>query len=364
VSEAERDTFTYTLDFSGPGGETRRVETQPGATNVTLTLTPGEWTVHVDAWYEGSIFGDGEERFTVYGGRNTVPIHMSPLSGNSFLSAIDIEDFGSSFTIENTFTVNNAADWGGALGVISGGGVDKNYIINLGGDFDLDDISVGSFGTLATGIKVSLRGAAHTISLTAGTQGNLLRVNGGQTLILRNITLRGHSGNTTSLVYVYGSGASLFMKAGATIKDNTNTDSPYGGGVYVYNGDFTMKAGAKITGNISSPYDGGGVLVSGGGTFTMEGGEISGNRALRGGGVYVSGNGANFNKTGGGTIYGNDGNATDNTATDSNGGHAVFYYKDIYNLYYRDTTLEEDDDISTGTSTLPPSGTGFNWTKK
>jgi uncharacterized repeat protein (TIGR02543 family) len=89
VSEAERDNFTYTLDFSGPGGEQRHVETLPGATNVTLTLTPGKWTVHADAWHNDTLFGSGDADFTAYGGRgNTVTITMEPSPGNSFLSGL------------------------------------------------------------------------------------------------------------------------------------------------------------------------------------------------------------------------------------------------------------------------------------
>jgi hypothetical protein len=88
-----------------------------------------------------------------------------------FLStaAINDEDFGPSpFTIENTFTVNNTGDWSTALSTISGGGNDKNYVINLTNDFDLGGISSGgSFGISATGIKVSLRGAALNNSLVA-----------------------------------------------------------------------------------------------------------------------------------------------------------------------------------------------------
>jgi hypothetical protein len=86
----------------------------------------------------------------------------------------------------------------------------------------------------------------------------------------------------------------------------------------------------------------------------MEGGTISGNSAgYAGGGVYV--NGGSFHKTGGfiggdnDNTFGN-GNSTDNTAGYGNTyGHAVFYRKDIWNSYYRDTTLESGVDISTAT---------------
>jgi hypothetical protein len=107
-----------------------------------------------------------------------------------------------------------------------------------------------------------------------------------------------------------------------------------------------------------------------------------------GGGVGVSGAiielgviGCSFSKTGG-TIYGDmdtnptNGNAMDNTATSPDGGgiplgHAAIYAESSsvdedwnYNggtFYYRNGTLNTGDNIST--DTLPPSGTGSNWTK-
>ncbi|GHV96396.1 hypothetical protein AGMMS50293_27160 [Spirochaetia bacterium] len=78
---------------------------------------------------------------------------------------------------------------------------------------------------------------------------------------------------------------------------------------------FTMNAGSKITGNynISS---GGGVNVRDG-AFTMNGGEISGNTANVGGGVYVlNSTDAKFFMPGG-TITGN-------TATGTGYGNALY----------------------------------------
>ena len=60
-----------------------------------------------------------------------------------------------------------------------------------------------------------------------------------------------------------------------------------GGGVYVISGTFEMSGTAAISGNRA--FRGGGVRVSGDGTFTMSGGTIAGNSATVGGGVYVNG---------------------------------------------------------------------------
>ncbi|MDR1108149.1 MAG: hypothetical protein LBL19_03850, partial [Spirochaetaceae bacterium] len=89
-----------------------------------------------------------------------------------------------------------------------------------------------------------------------------------------------------------------------------------------------------------------------------------------GGGVFVY-NGGTFNKTGG-VIYGDtDGThtagSTENTATSGNTyGHAVDYYIDGSNSYYRDATLNAGDNISTGAvpATATESYDSTNWIKK
>jgi hypothetical protein len=127
-------------------------------------------------------------------------------------------------------------------------------------------------------------------------------------------------------------------------------------------GAFTMYGGT-ISGNRND--DGGGVYVGYGGTFTMYGGTIRDNTAGRGGGVYV-GSSATFTKTGG-VIYGDTDTAhtagnTENTAAQgaSGWGHAVFWFTDygwrntngnitpIHGARYRDATLTEGDNLSTG----------------
>jgi hypothetical protein len=150
---------------------------------------------------------------------------------------------------------------------------------------------------------------------------------------------------------------------GGEISGNTvSTSYGVGGGVVVVDGSFTM-SGGEITGNAASTMygSGGGVYVASVNTstiFTMSGGEISGNSAPYGGGVYIySSAGSSFSKTGG-TIYGSNGGDLKNTANTGTG-HAVYY--EVSPGYYRDTTLGVNDNIST--STLPNSGTEYNWTK-
>jgi formylglycine-generating enzyme required for sulfatase activity len=176
--------------------------------------------------------------------------------------------------IDYTFNVANEDEWDAAVNTISGGGNDKNYVINVTDDFSAGGSSAATFGG-ASDVTVSLRGTGRTLSLSS--TGSILRADGGQNIILRDLTLRGYGMNYNSLVYV-----------------NSGTFAMYGG---------------AISGNKMSNNSGAGVYVGAEGTFIMYGGEISDNTASRGyggggngGGVCTSGTFRIIN----GTIYGKD----------------------------------------------------------
>jgi hypothetical protein len=208
--------------------------------------------------------------------------------------------------IDRIFGVSNTAEWIMAVSEISIGGNNKNYIINVIGDFPIAGRTTPNFGNL-TGIKVSIRGPGRTLTLSGN--GNMLRTESGQTLILRDIIWQGGSNNNAPLMYVSGTNSDFIMQSGK-ISGNRNTYyTTSGGGVYVDNyGTFTMNGG-EISGNYAYT-EGGGVYVDDKGTFTMhQGGKISGNSAYSGGGVCVCDKGASF------TMYGGviSGNKADNT---------------------------------------------------
>jgi hypothetical protein len=416
--------FSYVMDFRGPGGERRRVETAPGTSDVTLFLALGKWIVRAEAYYDGTPVGTGEIGFTVSARNNNVEIPMRLPEGGQFWSAVDYEDFGEDDFAHGVpikrLTVSDKESWDKALAedITSAG----NYVINLDGGFDLNGLhySEWSFGD-EFGITVSLRGAHHTISLADSMTGSLLRVKEGQTLILRDLTLKGHDDNDAPLVYVDGTISSLTMYAGAKIKDNINTSNTvYGGGVSFNdgsfimeggeisgnttsfgggsgvlfgNGDFTMKGG-EISGNTANGNSGGGGVSFGGGSFIMEGGKISGNASSGGGGVYgssvscsfimrggeISGNTGglgggvritgSFSKTGDSIIYGDTKTthtpgSIENTSADSTGtgGHAALM--GLYTFYYRNATLNAGDDISPSDElpTSPDQTLGY-WTMR
>ena len=139
-------------------------------------------------------------------------------------------------------------------------------------------------------ITIILKGIDVNRTVSLSSNGSMFTVGNGNTLILdENITLQGNDDNDKPLVLV-SRGGTLVMNNGSTITGNTSTT--YGGGVYVegnssFPGSFTMNGG-EISGN-TARY-GGGVYVSDSGTFTMSSGKISGNNSTSpGGGVYVRG---------------------------------------------------------------------------
>jgi hypothetical protein len=148
-------------------------------------------------------------------------------------------------------------------------------------------------------ITVVLRGVGGNRTVMLQSHGTMFTVQKEVTFILdNNITLRGHSGNSGTMVRIEG--GLLKMNAGSTIIGNNNGDSHHGGGgVFLSDGSFEM-TGGTISGNTAST--GGGVMIWTG-LFTMMGGTISNNVSREGGGVYVG----NFNKfiMRGGTISNN-----------------------------------------------------------
>ncbi|MDR0303129.1 MAG: hypothetical protein LBI04_12560 [Treponema sp.] len=204
-----------------------------------------------------------------------------------------------------------------------------------------------------TNVTITLRGGMGTpttIILNNNTQkASLFTVNSGVTLILdNNIILQGQSDNEAALVYV-GNGGTLIMRDGSKITGNTNTTTVYGSGVYLENGTLEMDGGT-ISGNTA--LRGGGVYVDGNyGKFNMKDGIISGNTAWQGGGgvfIYQQPNSPSFTKTGG-TIYGytagdTNSNVVENAANgvQTSKGHAVAYADsnigDLGNIWYIDDT--------------------------
>jgi hypothetical protein len=171
---------------------------------------------------------------------------------------------------DRTFTVSSLEQWNAAIEAIKNGGDNKNYVITVDGDFDVPGTTDNTFDPAAN-ITVSLRGSG-TLSLDETSTGSIIRAGANQTVILRGLTLKGHSSNTREAVSSRGT---FIMHSGAI---TGNTTSSNGGGVWMNSGTFTMDGGT-ISGNTAGTNGGGVYMTNSGVTFTMHGGTISGNKA-------------------------------------------------------------------------------------
>ena len=309
-------------------GKTQQfIATITGTNNPDLSVT---WTVTNNTSNKTSIGEDGV--LTVGDDESITPLTVTVTSktDTSKRASATVAVPGG---IE-AMNINNVATWNAAINRIRNGGNNQTYIINVTGTVSVPSSPENEnlFGSV-TGLTVTFQGGG-TLALSA--RGNLIRIGAGQTVVARNITLRGHSDNNVAAVAISAAGT-FRMEEGATVTGNSNNGSDSSmsnnsGGVYVNGGSFTM-SGGSISGNRSKSVGAcGGVYV--GGTFTMSGGSISGNTGDRSGGVHVGGtftmsggsisaNACDSNGSGGvyvnGTFTMNDGTISDNT-TRSNGG--------------------------------------------
>jgi len=354
-----------------------------------VTVPAGTWTVRVDAYYEDVYYATGEKKDIVI------------ISGKKEEVTV---------TMTRAFLVRSLAEYNAALAAIreygSGEiGREKNYIINIQGDinditpsidFLADDLTFGE----TQHIIVTLKGRG-TLN-TRNENGAMFTLFSYQTLIIDgDLTLRGRragvsphtSDNDRAVIQMSGAGAKLELKKGI-ITGNSETGGSAGGvrvnmGTLIMNGGeisdntgaiggvsvdqlgsvFRMKGG-EIKDNTGTLC--GGVVLYDNSVFIMTGGYIQNNQStgansddLSAGGVliiyrywgFVHHPPADFLKTGG-TIYGNEASPGNRNTSFNGYSHAVGFWvwlnpsfdNTTYVLdaiYYRDTTLGPNDDIST-----------------
>ena len=159
-------------------------------------------------------------------------------------------DIDISQPVHTSFIVNTVNDWNSAITVIRNGGDNKNYIITVTNDLNINGYTVPTFGYI-TNIIIVLRGD-RTISLTSN--GNLLRIINNQYIIVKDLTLRGISNNNSPLVLIDNSSAKLEMKSVSKITENSSR------GVLISSGTLVMRDNSSISYNTSNE-NGAGVAV-------------------------------------------------------------------------------------------------------
>jgi hypothetical protein len=190
----------------------------------------------------------------------------------------------------NSWTVNNTASWIEAVNGIRSGGNNKTYTITVTGNVSVPASPESTFGSV-TGITVTIEGSG---TLSPSANGVLLFVGTGQTVVAKNVTLRGRTDNGSFSVVGISSEGIFSMEGSAKVTGNTISGN--GGGVYVdEQGTFTMQDTASVSGNtVRSGFNnggGGGVYVSDG-TFIMQGNAtVSGNTAFCSNMSYYGGGG-------------------------------------------------------------------------
>ena len=202
--------------------------------------------------------------------------NMFKMSGIIFLTVVlcftltacdEDENIGSQVTVSGS-SLAKKIEW-----VQSHRSSGTTYTIDVTADEEISGYMLTSGNN--KNMTIILNGNGKTISLKNDAVRWLFMIGDNVTLILNNITLKGHDHNRASLVVVAGK---LVMNNGSKIINNRNGE------------------GSEYLRNI-----GGGVRVNG--TFIMDGGEISGNYAYIGGGIFISNGDFRIIN---GTIYGSN----------------------------------------------------------
>ncbi len=277
-------------------------------------------------------------------------------------------DFGVSGTETDTILY---VDGGGELY-----GTYGSHVVNNAGTFNINDGvtvinaktdnngavvhntgEVNVKGGTVTGCSASNGGFAYsasgTITMTGGTVSNCSATNGGAVCLGGTSVFKAQSGTVTNCSAtnggaVYADKNTSFRLEGTTVTENNATN---GGGAYVSGGTMTMPGGkisvvtedengesvfteVDVSGTLSNntaAARGGGIYILSG-TAELSIGEITGNSAVRGGGVCLS-DGTEFSVKGG-TFSGN---------TASLYGNGIFCDGTV--SMYADTAFSATDDV-------------------
>jgi len=225
--------------------------------------------------------------------------------------------------------IKDASEWETAVNDIKNGGDGEVYTLKISGSFTAPSTKENMFRT-AKNITINIQGSG---TVSSAINGSLLRIGEGQTVILKNVALQGHSGNDSPVIEIL-SGGLLQMEGNAKVTGNTNSTA---GGIHVNGGMLIMQEKASVTGNTKlvtfREQASGGIMVSNGGTFWLYNGTVSENDGHEGGVFIISGgtfimeggsvsdnSGSSGVFVGNGTFTMKDGVISGNTADENGGG--------------------------------------------
>jgi hypothetical protein len=249
----------------------------------------------------GGVYIAGSGSFTMSGGT---------VSGNSARSG-NFARGGGVFVGNGTFTMSG--------GAVSGNSASGSTADTYGGG-----VYIASNGTF------TLSGGAvndnYTQSNNYSSYGGGVYADGGNFYMSGGVVSDNSSSSSSSSSSSDSSGGGgvvilngTFTMSGGLVNGNSSSSgrSSYGGGVYIEDSAFTLSGGAVSGNTATSSYSynsntsyGGGVFIYGdSSTFTMSGGMVSGNSASFGGGVYTRGSNA-ASTINGGAISGNSATAS------------------------------------------------------
>ena len=237
---------------------------------------------------------------------------------------------GVTLILENYITLNGLKENTSSIVRINANGkLEMKYGSVITGNSASNSWENGGVFVNGSGSQFTMSGGTISGNASSTSGGGGVHIADGGKFIMTGGTIGGateEDANTSQYgngVRVTGSGSQFLMSGSAVISGNKGAQS--GGGVHIGNGgSFDLSGNAVISGNRATY--GAGVRGEGPFTMSMSGGTIGGTTPAEaniasgsGGGVYVSGSGAEF-KMSGGNITGNSCTATSGTADIGGGG--------------------------------------------
>ncbi|QQO10277.1 hypothetical protein [Breznakiella homolactica] len=298
-TEAEKNSFTYRVTFTGPGNRVVNISASAGKTVTAGALAAGRWTVEVRALNDDNVpVAYGSDTVTVASGNSRAVVTMGEVI----------------FNMSQLLTAIAGAEDGDTL--VIGDDIEITVPVEI-----LKHISLSSTGN-------------HSLYRGSSNQKEFFTVNG-KSLTLsaegrNSLTLDGKNQTADSPLIVVNTGAALILSTGAVLQNNViNTSGGLpGGAVYSKDGDVTVSGGViRYNKDVVTGSGGGMYLVRS--NFTMTGGAVYSNTAVAGGGAG-NGGGISIDNLGlsgldaartvtisGGSVYGN-------TAGTDGGGIYIF----------------------------------------